>query len=152
MSEEKKSGAGVRFNLLDVALIVLALLCVISVWQRGNLKRIFEEGGVYQPYTVSFVAESISQGTADALQKDTVLYIEEDGTRVTLGTLNDTVSVTMRGNWSVNISGSMTCMVLQKDGRYFLRNGPQLALNMPLLAESETATLRLTVVEIEKSN
>ena len=77
MSEEKKSGAGVRFNLLDVALIVLALLCVISVWQRGNLKRIFEEGGVYQPYTVSFVAESISQGTADALQKDTVLYIED---------------------------------------------------------------------------
>ncbi|MBE6594794.1 MAG: hypothetical protein E7644_03225 [Ruminococcaceae bacterium] len=152
MSEERKNSPRVRFNLLDVALIALALLCVVSVWQRGNLKKIFEESGVYQSYTVTFAAENISQATADALKAGTVLYAEDNGTRFVLGTLNDNVSVVSKGNWSLSVSGSLNCMLLPKDGLYFLKDGPQLALNMRFVAESETATLELVVLGIEKSD
>ena len=152
MSEERKGNGNIRFNLLDIALIALALLCVVSVWQRSNLKKIFEESGVYQSYTVYFSATEVSQGVVDALTAGTTLYVENEGTRCLLGTLNDSVTVDKRSTWSFDISGAVTCMILQKDGHYFLKNGPQIALNQRFFAQSETAILDLVVVSIAKSN
>ena len=42
MEEKKKS----RFhiNLLDVVLVLLALLCVVGVWQRNNIRSLFASG------------------------------------------------------------------------------------------------------------
>ena len=35
--EEKKNGAGLRLNLLDIVLVLLLILCIVGVWQRNNL-------------------------------------------------------------------------------------------------------------------
>ena len=152
MSEERKSSKSIRFNLLDIALITLAVLCIVSVWQRGNLKKIFEESGVYQSYTVRFAATELSEGVVDSLVANTVLYVENEGTRCVFGTLNDTVSATQRGSVDFDVSGALTCMILNKEGHYFLKNGPQIALNERFVVESETAIFELVIVDIVKSN
>ena len=151
MSEERKNTKSFRFNLLDIALIALALLCIVSVWQRGNLRKIFEEGGVYQSYTIRFSASEVSQGVVDALKAGTTLYVETEGTRCMLGTLNDNVTFVKSGTSSFDISGSVTCMILQKEGHHFLKNGPQIALNQSFLAENETAIFEFVVIGIEKA-
>ena len=152
MGEERKKTTSVRFNLLDIALIVLAVLCVVSVWQRGNLKKIFDRSGVYQSYTVHFSVNDVPQGVAKALTEGVTLYTEEDGTRCTLGTLHEIVSSDPDATGAVDVNGTVMCLILQKDHHFFLKNGPELALNMHLTVESESAVFELVITGIVKNN
>ena len=53
-TEEKKTAtAKFRFNVFDAVLILLAILCVVGIWQRSNLQTLFEAGEASESYTAA---------------------------------------------------------------------------------------------------
>lgn len=83
--DRKKITAHIRIGLLDVACLLLVVLSVLGLWQRNNLKNLFETDTTKADFTVSFMMEDVPLESAEALTGGTVLYLS-DGT--TLGSLS----------------------------------------------------------------
>lgn len=92
MEKEKKSGNRRRFNVLDAILVLLAILCIVGVWQRKNLQNLFSSGETLDAYTVTFEIRDLRSATVDLLTKDTVFYLAEESESVTLGVLRENVA------------------------------------------------------------
>ena len=82
-----------RFRLLDLALILLALLAVVGVWQRENLKKLFVKEELLEKYVITFEIKKVRSTTAQLLQKDVELYVEDGEERIVLGSLTQPVAV-----------------------------------------------------------
>jgi hypothetical protein len=77
-----------RWNVLDIAVIVLVLFALVGLWQRQNLKNIFTTDEMLERYTVTFEIRKVRSTTIDQLGKGEMLYIEQGEEQVTLGTLS----------------------------------------------------------------
>ncbi len=86
---QKKITSQNRLNILDLALLLLALLAVIAIWQRENLRFFFEGDRVKSSYSVSFTVSAVRDDTADLLTADTMVYLKTDGAVYELGRLSD---------------------------------------------------------------
>lgn len=172
MNENKKrTPARFNFNLLDVIIILLALFCIVGVWQRKNLQNLFRSGNAYDAYTVSFTAEGVRGNTAALLEEGVGVYVlDEKGTKISFGSLTDTVTRTpatarvLRGEESVTVtypedersisdlSGKLACRMVEKNGRFLLDGKYQLAVNQTVTVHTETADLVIRITNIEKSS
>ena len=82
-----------RFGLLDLALVLLAIVALLGVWQRNNLKKLFAQEELLEEYVITFEIKKVRSTTAQLLQKDVVLYVENGEDLVTLGALTQPVAV-----------------------------------------------------------
>lgn len=171
MKEEKKFTARVRFNLLDAVLILLAILCVVGIWQRHNLQNLFASNEEMDAYTVTFEIRKLRSTTVELLTKDTELYLEENGERVSLGTLAENVSSTAAsvyfqdedGNtqqafypqdnyeYLLDVKGKLNARGIDHNGAFLLEGKTHLAVNRTVTVHTETADLEIRIINIEKN-
>ena len=169
MEEKKKSGF--RINILDIVLILLVILCVVGVWQRSNIQKIFATGEELDSYTVTFEVRKLRSTAADLLTADTALYIEDNGMRVSLGMLSESPSVSAAveymydkdGNiveavypeddyeYLLDVTGKLSCRGIVQDGNFLLEGKTYLAVNQTVMAYTEKADFEIRIVNIEKN-
>lgn len=168
--EKKKFAPRIRLNVFDVLLVLLAILCVVGVWQRHNLQKLFESDETLEAYTVTFEVRKMRSTTANLLQKDTMLYLEDDGERVSLGALAERVSASaatvylqdQSGNtvkavypqdefeYLLDVNGTLNCRGVMHNGTFLLEGKTYLAVNSTVMAHTETADFEIRIVGIEK--
>ena len=172
MNENKKrTPARFNFNLLDVIIILLALFCIVGVWQRKNLQNLFRSGNAYDAYTVTFTADGVRGDTATLLTEDAAVWtFDEKGTKISFGSLTVTVTTEPASIRVLNsagesvpvtypqdaqnlrdISGALSCRIVEKNGRYLLDGKYQLAMNQTVTVHTETVDLVICITGIEKS-
>lgn len=169
--EEKKNGAGLRLNLLDIVLVLLLILCIVGVWQRNNLQKLFSDGEVLDAYTVTFEVRKLRSSTVELLQKDTALYLLDGEDAVSLGVLAEQVSTAAAsayfededGNivsavypqdqyeYLLDVTGTLTCRGIRRDGAFLLEGKTHLAVNQTVLAHTETADIVICITSITKN-
>ena len=170
-SETKSVFSRIRFNLVDVALILLAILAIVGVWQRKNLQQLFDSGEALESYTVTFEIKKIRSTTADLLEKGTALYLEEGDTQVPLGTLAEQVSTSAATVYLQNSEGEtvkavypqdnfeylldavgvLNCRGIEHNGAFLLEGKSFLAVNQVINAYTETADFEIRITSIQKT-
>ena len=170
---EKKKKAPVRFNfnLLDVVIILLVLLCIVGVWQRKNLQNLFKSGNAYDAYTVTFEAKTIRGDTAALLTDGAAVYLLDDkGTKISFGTLNGNVTSVAAATYVLDgsgnsiavtypedaenrrdITGTLACRGVQKGNQFLLQGKFHLAANQTVTIHTETADLEICITGITKN-
>lgn len=165
---------GFRFNMLDVTLLLLALFCLLGVFQRANLQGLFESDKVLEEYSVTFEVEKMRSTTVDLLEKGTVLYLAEpvDGAYVTLGSLSEGVSTSAAtvylqdkdGNtvkavypqdsfeYLLDVSGRLDCRGVMEGGSFLLSGKTYLAVNQTVLVRTERADFQIRITGIAAGN
>lgn len=161
---------GRRFNLLDAALVLLLVFALLGVWQRSNLQNLFTTDELLENYTVSFEIKKVRSTTVDLLQKDTALYIMNNGERVDLGTLNEQVAASAatvylqdrNGNtvkavypqdaheYLLDVTGDLTCAGVENQGSFFAAGKLHLAINQTVSVQTETADFEIRITGIQK--
>jgi hypothetical protein len=169
-TERKNIFSRIRFNVVDAVLILLAILAIVGVWQRKNLQRLFDSGEALESYTVTFEIKKIRSTTADLLEKGTELYLQDQNTRVPLGTLAEQVSTSAAtvylqdkdGNtvkavypqdnfeYLLDAGGILNCRGIEHDGVFLLEGKTYLAVNQVVAAYTETADFEIRVTSIQK--
>ena len=168
--EEKKKG-GFRINILDIVLILLVILCIVGVWQRSNIQKIFTSGEELDSYTVTFEIRKLRSTAADLLTVNTALYTEDNGMRISLGNLSESPSVSAAveymydesGNiveavypeddyeYLLDVTGKLSCRGITQDGSFLLEGKTYLAVNQTIVAYTEKADFEIRIVGIEKN-
>lgn len=168
--EKKKNPPRFRFNIFDAVLILLAVLCIVGVWQRKNLQALFESGEELESYTVTFEARKMRSTTAALLTKDTELYLEEGGARISLGTISEQVlplaatvylqdkngqiveAVYPQDDYEYlqDVSGQLSCRGLTDGGAFMLGGQLHLAVDQTVAVHTETADFEIRITGIQK--
>lgn len=118
MNEDMKKGVHSRLNVLDVVLILLLAFCIVGVWQRDNLKKIFDAEVEATAYRVTFEIKALPLSMAETLVSETVLYFEEDGERVRLGVLDSEPTKTPTVAYTVDAEGNTVLVTYPTEGEY----------------------------------
>ncbi len=169
--EAKKTGAGWRINFLDIVLILLAILCIVGVWQRKNLQKLFTNEEVMESYTVTFEIRKLRSTTVELLQKGTELYLTDGDDITVLGTLSVPVSTAAateyftdengktesavypqdQYEYLLDVTGTLTCRGIRRDNAFLLEGKTYLAVNQTVTAHTEDADVTLRITSITKN-
>ena len=168
---EEKRKARFHFNILDLVLVLLALLCILGLWQRENIQSIFESGEELDSYTISFEIRKLRSTTVELLTEDQELYIDDDGTRVSLGTIverypgaaveymidenGNTVEVFYpddKYEYLQDLTGDLSCRGIDQNGNFLLEGKIYLAVNQTVKAYTENADFEIRITAITKNN
>lgn len=166
----KEKRMGRRFGLMDAVLIVIAVLLLVGVWQRDNLRNLFTTEEVLEEYTVTFEVKKIRSTTGELLKKDVAFTVEHEGERMLLGTLVRDVAASaateqLRDEESNlvdvvypedeyeylwDIGGELRCEGLVRDGSFLVGGKMYLARNKTVQVQTETADFEIVVKDIVK--
>ena len=166
-----------RFRLLDLALILLALLAIVGVWQRENLKKLFVKEELLEKYVITFEIKKVRSTTAQLLQKDVELYVEDGEERIVLGSLTQPVAVSPAtvylphsgtGTGTLDMveavyplddyeyyqdaGGELSCLGIERDGAFFVSGRMLIVKGQQILAQSEAADVVITVTDYRKAD
>ncbi len=162
-----------RFNVLDIAIILLVLLALIGVWQRSNLQKLFTVDEMLEEYTVTFEIRKIRSTTIEGLDPGSELYlVQEEGERIYLGTLSQQLSVSAAieylpdkdGNsvpavypqdsheYFLDADGVLRCEGIEHDGSFLLGGQVYLAINQRVSVQTEIADFEIRITGIEKAS
>ena len=170
MNEEKKS-ARFHVNLFDVVLILLAVLCVIGIWQRNNLQRMFESEQETDVYAVSFEIRNLRDTSVQYLAPGTALYVISGEERISLGTIAGEVAVVDASDFlpTVNEQGETVYVQayypddlstvkavldthgLEHNGAFLVEGVYTLATNQTVVAYTENAVFEICITAIVKA-
>ena len=164
-----------RFSLLDLAIVLLALLAIVGIWQRNNLKNLFAEKEILEEYVITFEIKKVRSTTAKLLGKDVALYTYHGEETVSLGTLTQPVAVSPAtvylphygtGTGTVEMveavypqdeyeyyqdaGGELACLGIERDGTFFLGGQMMLVKGQQILAQTETVDIVITVTDYRK--
>lgn len=168
---EEKKKARVRFNLLDVVLILLALLCVVGVWQRQNIQNLFSAEQELEDFTVSFEIRKMRGSAADLLAKDTVLYLIDGDGRVELGKISEQLSKIAAVEYLPNdkgelveavypddanetlldVKGTLLCRGIEHEGSFLLGGEIFLSVNQTVSVQTELADFEIRITGIRSA-
>lgn len=171
-NEKDKSKHARRFplNAFDIALILLAILCIVGVFQRNNLQQMFEKDEALENYTLTFEIKQMRSTAAELLVQGTELYLTEADARVSLGTLSgpfNAVPATVYlqdkdGNTVKAVypeddyerlqdgTGTLNCRGIIHEGRFLLEGKTYLAVNQAVTAYTENADFEIRITSIQK--
>lgn len=164
-----------RFSFLDLALILLAILAVVGLWQRNNFKKLFADEEILEEYVITFEIKKVRSTTAQLLKKDVALYTYNGDEAVALGTLTQPVAVspatvylphhgTGTGvmemveavypqdeyEYYQDAGGELSCHGIERDNAFFLDGKMLLVKGQQILAKSETVDVVITVTDYRK--
>ena len=169
MSEEKKSTGRFHINLFDVLLVLLAVLCVVGIWQRKNLQQLFEDEQTTDVYTVSFEIRRLRDTSVQYLTAGATLYVESGDERVPLGTLASEVAVVDAWEYLEyeedgkitpvqayypedfsTVRGVLNTHGLVHDGAFLVEGLLPLSVNQTLVVHTESADFEILITAIGK--
>ncbi|MBE6629845.1 MAG: hypothetical protein E7624_03225 [Ruminococcaceae bacterium] len=159
-----------HFNLLDAVLILLAILAIVGVWQRNNLKNLFAKKELMEPYIISFEVKRVRSTTADLLTKGVEFYTA-DG-HVALGALTQQVATSAatvylphpdpeKGTveavypqdeyeYLLDVSGELSCLGIEREQSFFVGGELLLVKGQEIRVQTETVDLIITITGYKK--
>ena len=160
---EKK--AKTRFNVIDVFIIVLVLLCVFGICFRSQITEWIGIEKKVEEYQISFEVSEIRHTSSRYFYTGSEVYL--DSGDVVVGTINgnctvlpakvyveDAEGALVLTNYPkdtyVDISGAIKCEGLYKEGRFYLNGTYSLAPGSSLNVHTEMVDFVMTVTEITK--
>ncbi|MBQ3483603.1 MAG: DUF4330 family protein [Clostridia bacterium] len=171
MEKEKKVGIRRRFNVLDAVLILLAVLCIVGVWQRKNLQELFASGETLEEYTITFEVRELRSTTVDLLTKDTAFYLVDGEDTVALGTLTENVSASAATvylqkpddgetveavypqdeyDYRLDVKGALACRGTLHEEHFHVEGKVHLTVNQVIRIYSEKVDLEIRITGIER--
>jgi len=170
MEKEKKVGVRRRFNVLDAILILLAILCIVGVWQRKNLQELFASGETLDAYTITFEVRELRSTTVDLLTKDTAFYLQDGDETVALGTLTENVAASAATvylqnsdgemveavypqddyDYRLDVKGTLACRGTLHDEHFHVEGKVHLTVNQVIRIHSEKVDLEIRILDIQK--
>lgn len=168
-NEEKSTAPRAKIYILDVAVVLLALLLAVCLWQKNNIAYFFEGDTAQKAYSVTFTVENVRYDTTKTLVAGSKVYVTTDKGQGELGTLQDAPDVLPRLSTAVTPAGSVAVLMPQTDPQRFvdlcgtlvcrgiLRNDAlvlsacSLCVGDTLVVQTEYNTLLLRVVSITEN-
>ncbi|MBE6604645.1 MAG: hypothetical protein E7639_02940 [Ruminococcaceae bacterium] len=168
-NEEKSTAPRAKVYILDVAVVLLALLLAVCLWQKNNIAYFFEADTTQKAYSVTFVIENVRYDTTKTLAEGTKIYVMTDKGQAELGTLQDAPDVLPRLSTAQTATGAVSVLMPQTDPQRFvdlsgtfvcrgvLRDATlvlpslSLAVNTTLVVQTEYNNLLLRVVSITEN-
>ncbi len=159
-----------RFNLLDAALTLLAILALLGVWQRNNLKKLFAEKELMETYIITFEVKRVRSTTAELLEKGVEFYTEEGG--ILLGALTQQVATSAatvylphpdpeKGTveavypqdeyeYLLDVNGELSCLGIERERSFFVGGELLLLKGQEIRVRSETVDLVIRITDYKK--
>ena len=173
--QQQKKRSGVKFNVIDFLIVVIALLCILSLVARYT--NVLEKIGVseqMQQYEVTFAIKDLRYTTPNFFHINDKVYLK-DGKQTYMGTLlnreigsTDALTITLSSryiqeetgfisayyeeNTLVDVTGRMLCMGTVNEEGYFLLGGDlYLAEGQKLAVYTDLVDFELTVTGITRT-
>lgn len=161
-----------RFRLLDVAIVLLAVLALLGIWQRDNLKDLFEKEEIMESYVLTFEVKRVRSTTASLLQKDVAFYTVDGDERMLLGKLTQPAAVSAatvylphpdpaRGTveavypqdeyeYLQDVGGEISCVGIEHGGSFFVGGELLVSRGQRIAIQTETVDIVITVTDYRK--
>lgn len=168
--KEKRKARG-RFNVLDVVLVLLAVLCIVGVWQRESIRNLFDSGENLDGYTVTFEVRKMRKNVFDCLGAEQAVYLDDNGVMVSFGRIAeqpvDHPAVDYLPNqngemveavypdddyeYLLDVTGQLSCRGLAKDGSFYLEGKTALTVNQTVSVYTENADFEIRILSIARN-
>ncbi len=170
-TEDKYAATRVQIRLLDVAVLFLALLTALAVWQQSNLAYIFEADHTPRSFAVSFEITNVRYTAIESLAAGTPVYVGTERGTVELGALLDAPAVLPRikevmgeeGMPSTNVllpqndpdryvdvTGTFLCRGVLREGALVLGD-VTLSVGSDVLVSASESNLQIRVLSISEN-
>lgn len=157
------------FSALDLALLLLAVLVAVAIWQRSNLRFLFEGDRVKASYSVTLSVNGVRPEVADLLSADTALFLKGENSTEELGRLVDdplllprTVILPEAGDTAVllppederslvDINATLLCRGIVRDGALVLDSGAVLQPGAELAVFTEKGEVTVVILSVTEN-
>ena len=152
--EKSRTARHSRINILDVAIIVLAFLTVLAIWQKDNLADVFENDRTKSSFAVAFEVSAVRYDLVEDLAAGAVLYAEAEDGFVELGMLLDEPVITWREGENgseyayVDLVGTLSCHGILREGALVVDSDLTIESGKLLSVVTETSNLNIQVISI----
>ncbi len=156
-----------RFNIIDLFIIILVLLCVVGVYFRS---RIAEWVGIeksLEEYSICFEVSEIRYTSGKYIAAGNEVYIQGSG--IYLGTIEgnctilpaemyvensngDQIAVNYPKDTRVDVSGQISCMGITKSDGFYLGGTYSLSPGTTVNVYTEMLNFSFTITDIIKNN
>ena len=165
VNQNTDNKSGRRFNIIDVFLIILVILCVLGIYFRGQIAEKIGLEKDLDEYTVSFKLEEIRYTSAEYLQSGNAVYF--DGGNIMFGTIDGKcqekpaevyidgpegapVKVIYPKDTYIDVFGNIKCMGLMKDDGFYLGGTYSLAPGSTVNVRTEMLNFTIIITDISK--
>ena len=165
MSQQQETRTKRRFNVIDAFIIVLVLLCVLGVYFRGQIAEWIGIEKKVEEYQITFEVSEIRYTSSKYFYTGSKVYL--DSGNIVIGTiegnctvlpaeiyLTDSEGAPVLTNYPkdtyVDVTGSIKCLGIQKEGGFFLNGTYSLAPGSKVNVHTEMLNFSMTITEIEK--
>lgn len=154
-----------KFNIIDVFIIILVLLCVLGIVFRSQMAEWIGVEKKTEEYKLSFKVSEIRYTSDKFFQAGSSVYL--DSGNALLGTIDGNctilpaevyvdgpdgvpVKVNCPENTYIDVNGVIKCLGIEKDGGFYLGGTYSVAPGSELKVHTEMMNFVITVTEISK--
>ena len=154
-----------RFNIIDVFLIVLVILCVLGIYFRAEIAEKLGIEKDLEEYKISFKVNEIRYTSAEYLQSGNAVYFESGN--VLLGTIDGKcqerpsevyidgpdgapVKVIYPKDTYIDLFGTIKCTGILKEDGFYLGGTYSLAPGSTLNVRTEMLNFTIIITDISK--
>lgn len=162
-NSEKKLGR--RFNIIDVFLIILVVLCVLGIYFRAEIAEKMGLEKDLEEYKVGFKIAEIRYTSAEYLQSGNAVYL--DTGNVLFGTIEGKcqerpsevyvegpdgapMKVIYPKDTCIDVFGTLNCMGLMKEDGFYLNGTYSLAPGSVVNVRTEMLNFTIIITDISK--
>lgn len=128
-----------RFNLVDIFLILVIILCIVGIALRSNLEKAFVTETVQIDITCRLLDNAVA-GTVDLIKKDAPLYLSDGelfGSCKSIDPATNTIVI--------------KCTV-ELENSVYMRNSTKISCNRTLKLHTDLLSFDALVLNITESN
>lgn len=154
-----------KFNIIDVFVIILAVICILGIYFRGRIKEWIGIDKQLSEYQLSFKVSNIKYTSEKHFVIGEKIFLDTpelelgtiDGSCVILSseiylkkTDGTTVKVNYPKNSYIDITGNIRCVGTEREDGFYLSGTYSIAPGMTLNVHTEMLDFTLTVTDISK--
>lgn len=162
--KKQKNAARIRFNIVDLVLIIAVLACLVGVYLRYNVSEQFGVNHELGEYVLSFEIKDIRYTSADAFPEGDTFYLDEKD--VILGTViaidstspSEVIYADSKGDYKtiyypedsrIDLTGRLLSEGMMTDRGYMLAGNTYIAPGQTYYVETPHINVGITVTGIE---
>lgn len=162
--KKTKNAARIRFNIVDLVLIIAVLACLVGVYLRYNISEQFGVNHEMGEYVLSFEIKNIRYTSADAFPEGDTFFLNGDDT--VLGTViaidstspSEVIYTDSRGDYKtiyypedsrIDMTGRLLSEGMMTDRGYMLAGNTYLAPGQTYYVETPHINVSVTITGIE---
>ena len=165
-TKEKRNGER-RFNIIDLFIIIVVLLCVVGIYFRSQIAEWVGVEKSLEEYSVSFEVSEIRYTSGKYIAPGNEVYIQNSG--MYLGTIEgnctilpsemyvensngDQLAVNYPKDTRVDVTGQVKCMGIAKADGFYLNGTYPLSPGTTVNVYTEMLNFSFTITDIVKNS